>query len=241
MKVVFGIAFALSLTFFSVACSSAIRDASTPAPNAPQPASTNAPAATRAPTGVAATPAASSLPSDAVIAFIVTDKSVARYRVREQLAGVNLPSDAVGTTKSITGTVHGKMDGTLFPESKFRVDLRALTSDEDRRDNFLRTSVLNTRSFPFAEFVPKQIQGLALPPPASGDVKFQLSGDLTIRDVTKSVTWEVEGKINGSEGTGIAKTNFKFAYFNLVQPRVPMVLSIQDDIRLEVEGVIRRQ
>jgi len=236
----------LSLLLFSVACSGAINSPSTVAPVATQPGSSNAPAATSAPAASAAAPTvsnapAASIPTDAVIAFLVTDKSLARYRVREQLAGINFPSDAVGTTKNFTGTVYGKMDGTILPESKFRVDLRTLLSDDDRRDNFVRMAVLNTRNFPFAEFVPKQVKGLPFPLPASGDAKFQLIGDLTIRDVTKSVTWDVEGKINGGEGTGIAKTNFNFAYFNLSQPRVPMVLSIQDDIKLEVEGVIRRQ
>ena len=235
-----------SLLVFSVACSGAISAPSTPAPVATQPVSANAPAATRAPAASVATPTvsnapAASIPADAVIAFIVTDKSQARYRVREQLAGVNLPSDAVGATKNITGTVLGKMDGTILPQSVFRVDLRTLQSNDDRRDNFLRQSVLNTRTFPFAEFIPKQVKGLIFPLPTSGDIKFQLIGDLTIRDVTKSVTWEVEGKINGGEGTGTARTNFNFAYFNLTQPRVPLVLSIQDDIKLEVEGIIRRQ
>ena len=239
MKVALWMAFALSLIISIVACSSAIRDASTPAPAAIQPAPANAPAATSAP-AINANPAVS-LPAGTVIAFLATDKSLARYRVREQLAGVNFPSDAVGTTKNITGTIYGKMDGTILPQSKFRVDLRTLVSNDDRRDNFLRQQVLNTRNFPFAEFVPKQVKNLPSPIPTSGAVKFQLIGDLTVRDVTKSVTWEVEGTINGNEGTGTAKTNFNFAFFNLAQPRVSMVLSIQDDIKLEVEGLIRRQ
>lgn len=239
-------ALSISLFLFSVACSGAIDPTSTPAPLATQPAPARATAATSAPTIAAsaqptnASPAVA-LPADTVIAFLVTDKSEARYRVREQLAGVNFPSDAVGTTKSITGTIYGRMDGTILPQSKFRVDLRTLKSDDDRRDNFVGQSVLNTRNFQFAEFVPKEVKGLTLPIPTTGDVKFQLIGDLTIRNVTKSVTWEVDGKINGGEGTGTAKTNFNFAYFNLTQPRVPMVLSIVDDIKLEVEGIIRRQ
>lgn len=231
-------ALSLSLLVFSAACSGAT---SAPlAPTATQPVSTRS-VAPSAPTTVAPAQPAAALPADAIIAFLVADKSQARYRVREQLAGINFPSDAVGATANITGTVYGKMDGTVFPQSKFRVDLRTLKSDDDRRDNFVGQSVLNTRNYPYAEFVPKEIKSLAFPLPASGDLKFQLIGDLTIRNVTKSVTWDVEGKVNGNEGTGNAKTNFNFAYFNLSQPRVPMVLSIQDDIKLEVEGTIRRQ
>lgn len=239
MKTALWTALALSIIVSVVACSRANQPTATSASVATQPTSVTASATTSTPP-VNLNPAIS-LPADTVVAILVTDKSAARYRVREQLVGVNFPSDAVGETKNITGTIYGKLDGTILPLSKFRVDLRTLVSNEDRRDNFLRQSVLQTRTFPYAEFVPKQVKNLPSPIPTSGPVKFQLIGDLTVRDVTKSVTWEVEGTINGNEGAGTAKTNFNFAYFNLTPPRVPMVLSIQDDIKLEVDAVIRRQ
>jgi hypothetical protein len=48
------------------------------------------------------------LAPDVVIRLVVLpEKSEARYRVREQLVGVSLPSDAVGVTKAITGTIVG--------------------------------------------------------------------------------------------------------------------------------------
>ena len=169
--------------------------------------------------------------------------SEARYRVREQLAGHDLPNDAIGKTRAISGSVTIHPDGTIDQAgSKFSVNLSTLQSDRSMRDNFLRRSVLQTGQFPNATFVPTQVSGLSWPLPQSGPVTFQLTGDLTIRDVTKPVTWDVTGEIqDGQAGraTGLAKTSFTFADFNLEQPRVQSVLSIEDHITLEMDVALQ--
>jgi len=180
--------------------------------------------------------------SDVIRLVLVPEQSEARYRVREQLAGVSLPSDAIGATKVLTGTIVGKRDGTIVStESKFRVDLRTLKSNDDRRDNFLRRSTLETDKYPYADFVATEAPGLPLSLPASGDLEFKLIGNLTVHDVTKPVTWDVKGKVQSDEAVGTATTSFTFAYFNLQQPRVPLVLSVEDTIRLELDLHLRRQ
>lgn len=167
-------------------------------------------------------------------------ESKARYRVREQLVNLELPNDAVGETDQVSGSVTILPDGSIdAAASRFEVDLASLASDQSRRDNFLRSNVLQTSQFPKAVFVPKSISGLSWPLPESGEVKFQLSGDLTIRDFTKEVTWDVTGTLQDGVGMGQAVTSFTFADFNLIQPRVPVVLSIVDLITLEVDGTIR--
>jgi len=74
---------------------------------------------------------------------LVADGTEARYIVREQLARVNFPSDAIGATKSVTGTIIAKTDGTIDTAlSRVQVDLSTLKSDEGNRDNFLRMGTL---------------------------------------------------------------------------------------------------
>ena len=214
-----------------------------------------APAPTVAPVSVAPTTAPASSSSSAasvsasnpgsgsnVIRLVaVPSKSEARYRVREQLANVSLPSDAIGKTNAISGTIVGKTDGTIVSsDSKFVVDLRTLVSDRSQRDGFLQSSVLQTNRYPNAVFVPTQTQGLASPVATSGQATFKLIGDLTIRDVTKPVTWDVTCKGEGTEGTCQATTNFTFEYFNITQPRVPVVLSVVDNIVLELDIDLQR-
>lgn len=172
---------------------------------------------------------------------LVSANSEARYRVREQLARLSFPNDAVGATKAITGVIVARTDGAISSaESKFQVDLNTLKSDETMRDNFIRRDTLQTNRYPYAIFVPTKIEGLTLPPPTAGDVSFKLIGDLTIRNVTKQVTWDVKGAVNNNEAKGTATTSFTFDYFNLQKPSVMSVLSVEDTIKLELDLHLRR-
>jgi polyisoprenoid-binding protein YceI len=195
------------------------------------------------PAGPAATSVHSSTAApasdDTVRLTLVAGDNEARYRVREQLARLSFPTDAVGATRVVSGTIAAKTDGTVLPESKVQVDLRTLTSDEAQRDRFIKNDPLQTSRYPFAVFAPTALQGLSLPI-QSGPVAFKLVGNLTIRDVTKPVTWDVKGMVNGDEATGQATTSFNFDYFNLSKPSVFVVLTVEDPIHLEIDLHLRR-
>jgi polyisoprenoid-binding protein YceI len=206
-------------------------------PTSTQVANTSEPVATQTTTPVA-TESQNSGNSTALagVYAIIPEKSKANYRITEQLVNNDLPNEAVGTTSGITGSIKLLADGTVDKQnSKITVDLSQLQSDRSMRDNFVRRNILQTDQYPQAVFVPTQINGLSNPIPQSGSVTFQVTGDLTIRDVTKPVTWDVTGKISNGEATGKVTTSFTFAYFNLEQPKVPVVLSVKDNIILEVE------
>jgi polyisoprenoid-binding protein YceI len=160
----------------------------------------------------------------------------ARYRVREQLAGFDLPKDAIGTTKNVTGQVVIGPDGKVVRESsKVTIQLSELKSDQSRRDNFLRRSTLETTKFPNAELVPVALEGLLLPIGAGSSQTFVVRGDLTVHGVTRPTTWQVTARGEGKDVVGTATTAFTFKDFNLEQPRVPVVLSVADTIRLEYD------
>ena len=162
--------------------------------------------------------------------------NLAHFLVTEQLAGFDLPNDAVGTTSDITGQLVLAADGTVVSdESKFVVDLTTLKTDSGMRDGYIQRTTLQTSTYPNAEFVVTGVTGLPSPLPSSGAVAFQLVGDLTMHGVTRSTTWEVTAEIVGQELIGTAKTNFTFGDFGLTIPRVSRVLSIEDNIRLEYD------
>jgi hypothetical protein len=71
-------------------------------------------------------------------------------------------------------------------------------------------------------------------------VALDLVGDLTIRETTRRVTWVATATVNGQEVSLQSKTAFRFAEFGLRIPRVASVLSIDDNIRLEIDLVLRR-
>jgi len=173
---------------------------------------------------------------------LVPENSEARFRVREQLAGADLPNDAIGRNKDFTGTLVIKPDGSIVSsDSQFVVSMGTLVSDQPMRDNYLRGNVLQVNQYPRAVFVPKQASGLPSPLPQSGSVTFKLTGDLTVRNVTQPVTWDVTAQVQGNQVTAQAATTFKFEDFSLTQPRVGRVLSIEDNIKLELDVTLQRQ
>ena len=195
----------------------------TPSPATPAP-TTAAPAATTA----------------SGLSWTVSDKSKATVRVREQLVGVNLPSDAVLTATGAKGSFGLNADGTFTSGSKITFELTTLSSDSRDRDNFVKQDTLGTRQFPTATFVPTKASGLTLPIPASGDFSFSVTGTLTIRGKDHVTTFDVKATRNGADLTATATVNpaLKFGDFGMNAPSVPFrVVSVTDEIRLVIDLV----
>jgi hypothetical protein len=160
----------------------------------------------------------------------------ARYRIREQLVRVDLPNDAIGKTNAITGGLGVGADGKIIPaESKFVVDVSGLKSDRDRRDGYVKGRVLETDQFPTVEFAPTGFVGLPKTLPTSGSHTFDVIGNLTVRGVTKPTRWHVTAEAKNGQVVGNAATQFTFTDFGISQPRVPIVLSVADTIKLEYD------
>jgi polyisoprenoid-binding protein YceI len=172
---------------------------------------------------------------------IVPEQSEARYRAREQLLGRPLPNDAVGRTNAVEGQIVFAADGTIdSQQSQVTVDLRTLKSDEARRDNYIKQNTLEVDRYPTATFQPTAASGLPWPLPTSGQLQFQLEGNLTVHGVTKPVTWNVEATVDGNRITGTATTQVTFDDFGMTPPRVPVVLSLEDTITLELNFMVER-
>jgi polyisoprenoid-binding protein YceI len=174
----------------------------------------------------------------------VAAESRATYRVREQLAGINFPNDAVGTTGDVAGALVLAPDGAIDrAQSRLTVDLRTLKSDQDQRDNYMRgPRGLNTAVHPLAIFVPRRAVGLPWPFPSGGPAQagFQLVGDLTVYGNTTEVTWNVVATFNPQQVAGRAETSFTFEAIKMPKPQLARLLSVDDTIRLELEFRLRR-
>ena len=173
----------------------------------------------------------------------VADGSTASYRVQEQLAGINFPSEAVGTSTALTGTIFLKPDGSVDSnQSKISFDLRTLKSDQDMRDGYIQKRTLETDKFPMADFVPTKIQGVPTPLPLMGQAGFQLTGNMTMHGVTKEITWNgiVTFAKDGSVA-GRATTDFVFPTFNYTKPSLARLLSVDDKIQLELAFKMKRE
>jgi len=160
----------------------------------------------------------------------------ARWRVRERLASFDFPNDAVGTTRDIGGAIvvgaDGQPDSTA---SKITVNLTTLKSDREMRDRYIQRRTLETDRFPTAVLVPTDFLRMRSPLPDTGSFTFELAGDLTVHGVTKSTTWLVTAVAKDGGFAGTAQTRVTFEDFGMAQPRVPILLSIEDEINLELQ------
>ena len=182
-------------------------------------------------------------PSKAALRLVLaSDGTEARYRVREQLMGHDFPNDAVGETKSLSGAIAFDANGKVMrDESKFTVDASTFVSDQNRRDGYVRGRLLEAQDYPTITFVPTEVRGVKLPIPKSGSAQIQMLGDLTVHGVTRPTTWSGTVQFNNSGLTGSASTAFTFADIQLDQPRVPVLLSVADTIKLEIDFNLVRQ
>ena len=213
-------------------------DATTPPPTPPAVAAAPTSIPTVAPT---AAPAPTSAPADASAGqtqttVTVAGGTVARYMVGEQLARRTLPNDAIGETPDVEGTIVFTPDGDVDQEqSKITIGLAGLTSDEDRRDRYVRDRLFDTSKFPNAELTVTGVPGLPWPLPDSGQATFQITGDLTLRDVSRPVTWDATVQIDGGSVTGQATTVVTFDQFEMSKPSFGFIISVEDEIRLELD------
>ena len=160
----------------------------------------------------------------------------ARYKVREQLVGRDLPNEVVGATKNVTGRLVVESDGRVVRDSsKIVVQVATLASDQTRRDNYLRRRTLESEKFPTVELVPATFTGISSPIAPGTSRTFALTGNLTIHGVTRPTNWQVTARAEGADVVGKATTAFTFKDFSLDQPRVPIVISVADTVRLEYD------
>ena len=203
------------------------------ATTAPEPAATEAPAPT------AEAPAEPSEASQGATTFVLGEGTVARYKVEEELARQGF-FVATGETTEVVGRIaFDEGGGVIADESSIVIQAGTLRTDSDRRDRYVRERTLLTAQYPEVVFRPTSVEGLPSPiSDASGTVEFTISGDLTVRDQTRPVTWNVTAEF-GDIITGIAVIDITFEQFAMDKPSVAIVLSVEDTIRLELAFVGR--
>ena len=236
-RITYGAVLAIILAATLIACSQQPEPQPTPIPTAavavptpPPPAATVEPTATVAPT-------APSEATQSATAFVLGEGTIARYKVEEVLARQGFKV-ATGETSEVVGRIVFDADGAIVAdESSIVIQAGTLKTDNDRRDRYVREQTLQTADYPEIIFHPTSAEGLPSPlSEAGGEVEFTISGDLTIRDQTRPVTWNVTAAF-GDSITGLAAIDINFEQFGMDKPRVAVVVSVEDTIRLELDFV----
>lgn len=145
-------------------------------------------------------------------------------------------SEAEGTFKVFNGTVsHTKAD---FSDAKisFNVDVNSISTDNEGRDKHLKSDeFFGAEKYPTITFESTSMQ------PVGGN-KYKLTGNLTVRDVTKPVVFDVTygGVINGQRGKKagfVATTKINRQDYNLKWSRTVEAggLTVGNDVDITVK------
>jgi len=167
------------------------------------------------------------------------DDTVVGYRVRETFAGLSVASDAVGRTRDVSGslTVEGE---TTVTAVEVRAGLQALESDEQRRDNAIRSRGLETDRFPEATFTLTGPLELPSPPTAGERFSVTTTGDLTLHGVTKRVDVPLEARWDGSTIEVVGTLDIAFSDYDIDPPSVGGFVSVEDEGELEFQLTFAR-
>ncbi|HEV7865255.1 MAG TPA: YceI family protein [Acidimicrobiia bacterium] len=175
--------------------------------------------------------------------WTVADGSIAGYRVREKLAQLPAPSDAVGRTGAVTGQITMTDRGGAISASNasFTVDVSQLKSDQDKRDNRIRTIGLETDKFPQATFA--AAGPISIPDDAVNGkaVTVPVEGDFTLHGMTRKVSIPLQVQRDGAQVKIVGNYQFGWADFGMTAPSVQPFVSVTGNPTLEFSLLMSKQ
>jgi polyisoprenoid-binding protein YceI len=112
-------------------------------------------------------------------------------------------SEVEGSFKTYDGTITSPNEDFTDAEINFTVDAASINTENERRDNHLKSDdFFNAEKYPQIKFISTSFRKISAN-------KYELTGDLTIRDVTKRVKFDVEYGGTANDGYGNTKAGFK--------------------------------
>jgi polyisoprenoid-binding protein YceI len=114
-------------------------------------------------------------------------------------------SEVEGSFKTFTGSMTSTSPDFVGSSIDFSVDVNSINTDNETRDNHLKSDdFFNAEKFPKMTFKSTSFTKV------SGNT-YKLTGNLTLRDVTKSVTFDVTYGGTTKDGRGTTRAGFKAA------------------------------
>ena len=134
-------------------------------------------------------PVETSVPEPAAATYTISSaESAVSFTLQEELRGVD--TTVVGSTDQVAGEILVDFnDPSASVLGDVVINARTLATDSSNRTRTVRGAILDTDTFEFITFSPTSVDGL--PTEATDSFTFTVTGDLTIRDITQSVTFDV--------------------------------------------------
>ena len=181
---------------------------------------------------------ASDSPGTGVAVFAISQaESEVRFSIFEELRGD--PVTVVGVSDQVAGEIALDFsDLTTAQVGSIQINARTLVTDQDRRNQAIRNFILDTDAYEFITFTPTSVIGLSGSSSPGDQFSFQIEGDLTIRDITQSVAFDVTAQeISVDQLSGSATAVISLDAFELTIPSVPFVANVGEEVTLEIDFV----
>jgi polyisoprenoid-binding protein YceI len=194
---------------------------------------------TTAPTDV---PTVESAPVTAATTFnIIPGESQLQYEVGEVFISENNRfAVAIGITRQVEGEI---LIDRAAPQNSsigaITADISQFQSDSGRRDNAIRTRYLESQRYPTVTFVPTQIEGLPESYQEGQEIPLQITGDLTIREVTQPATFDAMVKLEGDQLSGQATTTILMSEYGFGPINIAGILMTEDEVVVTLTFVAR--
>ncbi|MFN2199559.1 MAG: YceI family protein [Caldilineaceae bacterium] len=174
---------------------------------------------------------------------IVPDGSEARFSIGEVLFGQD--NTVIGVTSDVSGEIQLDSANPAASElGPITINASDLTTDNDRRNGAIRRFILQSDQdqYQYITFTPTGIEGMPDTVTVGEPFDFQVTGDLQIRDVVNTETFDVTvTPVSDTEITGLATTTIQRGDYNLTIPQVPSVTAVDEEVILEFEFTAEAQ
>jgi polyisoprenoid-binding protein YceI len=169
--------------------------------------------------------------------YTLSEGSQARFYINEVLLGSDKTVE--GITPDVTGDIQFDLTSpSSATVGTITINARTLTTDDNRRNGQIQNRILQSAEdeYQYITFEPTSISGLPETAAVGDTFNVQMIGNLTIRGMTLEKTFDVAVTVaSESQLTGLGSTTITHQEYELSIPRVPLVASVEDDVRLEIE------
>lgn len=198
------------------------------------------PAATAAPQEEAESESAE-MPGMGKTFVIVAEESEARFIIEEELLGQ--PKTVIGTTNALSGELTVDTENPAASAiGTIQIEAGTFITDNDRRNGAIRRFILQSNQYQFITFTATELMGLPDAIAVGDDVEFEVTGDLTVRDISSPVLFIVTLQVvSESELRGTASTIVVRDALELTIPQVPSVANVGEEFIIEFDFVARAQ
>lgn len=184
------------------------------------------------PAAAAEDAAATAAPIELTIYTISQEASQVRFELDEDLRGERIT--VVGTTNQVAGQIGvnlADLSGTQV--GVIQINARALATDNNLRNRAIQNEILQTGAYEFITFTPTAVNGLPASAAVGDEIAFTIDGQLTIRDVTEPVTFNVTAAaVSDTQISGTATAVVSRDAYGLRIPSVPNVANVEEEVEL---------